>query len=427
MPFVVDINTRETETLDMPLQAINFFSQIKLNLKYDALASTFQFDYLFDANSDVHLEVAGITHYHEAHVYWQPTKGGPKQRILTGLVVSQNFIDAPVPELLSIGGYSKPGLLDDCDIPLSIPLESNGMKLNEIIQRICNAFLLKLKIETNRAFGVVLEPKKVTSSGGNKAEEDKELAAYLAANGIVNEPGRKSKKDLVEGEVEKTTSKTSENAASYIKRLCLAKNIILSHNEYGDVVVNTANTEGAPVLVLDADDSPKQGYQRMNLNVDGQNMFRFYSVVRQADDEGGNESNTTIRNPLSPVAGVPRFKVETQSSGSDITVVQAAENMLSKSLKSFVLTINIVAETASANLILPNNPIHIKNKKLNLFKMTKWFVESVEITQTPESTTQVLTCVLPWVYNYYSKGLDASKPAGPYNVFIEAGKNAPGQ
>ncbi len=426
MGFVVDINTRESTTLDTTLQAINFFSQIKLHLKYDALASTFQFDYLFDADSPVHLEVAGITHYHEAHIYWQPANAGPKQRVLTGLVVSQNFIDAPVPELLSIGGYSKPGLLDDCDIPLSIPLESNGLKLNDIIQRICNAFLLKFKVETPKAFGIVVESQKVTGSKSGK-EQDKELEAYLAANGVVKDPGKKSKKELVEGEVKKTTSKTSENAASYIKKLCLQKNIILSHNEFGDVVVNTANTEGDPVLILDADTSPKQGYQRMNLNVDGQSMFRFYSVVRQADDEGGNESNATIRNSLSPVAGVPRFKVETQSSGSDITVDQAAENMLSKSLKCFVLTINIVSETASTELILPDNTLHVKNKKLNLFKMTKWFIESVEVTQTPESTLQVLTCVLPWVYNYYSKGLDPAKPAGPYNVFIEHGKNAPGQ
>ena len=165
----------------------------------------------------------------------------------------------------------------------------------------------------------------------------------------------------------------------------------------------------------------------MNLNVDGQSMFRFYSVVRQADDENGNESSITIKNPLSPVAGVPRFKVETQSSGSDVTVSEAVRNALSKSLKCFVLTINIVTETATTELILPDCTVHVKNKKLNLFKMTKWFVESVEVTQTPESTLQVLTCVLPWVYNYYSKGLDPTKPAGPYNVFIEHGKNAPGQ
>ncbi len=380
MPFIVDINTRETSTLDTALQAINFFSQIKLNLKYDALSSAFQFDYLFDASRADHLEVAGITHYHEAHVYWQSSNGGPKQRVLTGLVCNQNFVDAPAPELLSIGGYSKPGLLEDCDIPVDIPLESNGLKLSAIIQRICDAFLLKLVVIAPRAGEIIIQ----------------------------KPPQEKNADDRAEGDVKKTTSKTSENAASYMKKLCLQKNVVLTHSAMGELVVKTANTEGSPVLILDADESPKQGYQRMNLNVDGNSMFRFYSVVRQADDEGGNESSITIKNPLSPVAGVPRFKVETQSSGSD-------------------LTISIVTETASAQLILPDNTIHIKNKKLNLFKLTKWFIETVEVTQTPESTTQVLTCVLPWVYNYYSKGLDTSKPAGPYNVFIEHGKNAPGQ
>jgi len=400
MPFVVDINTRETSTLDTALQAINFFSQIKLVLKYDALASTFQFDYLFDANRFDHLEVAGITHYHEAHVYWQSSNPSiPKQRILTGLVTSQNFIDAPVPELLSIGGYSKPGLLDDCDIPVEIPLESNGLKLSDIIKRICNAFLLKLVIKTPRAGEIIIQ----------------------------KPPQEKNEDERAEGDVKKSTSKTSENAASYIKKLCLQKNVVLTHDEMGNVVVKTANTEGEPVLIFDADSNPQQGYQRMNLNTDGTSMFRFYSVVRQSDDEGGNESSITIKNPLSPVAGVPRYKVETQSSGDDITIGEAARNALSKSLKAFPLTISIVTETASTVLILPDNTIHVKNKKLNLFKMTKWFIESVEVTQTPESTTQVLTCVLPWVYNYYSKGLDTNKPAGPYNVFIEHGKNAPGQ
>ncbi len=427
MPFIVDINTRESETLEKPLQAVNFFSQIKLNLKYDSLASSFQFDYLFDANNSIHLEVAGITHFHEARVYWRETGSEVKQKVLTGLVLSQNFIDAPVPELLSIGGHAKPGELDKSDIPVSIPLESSGLALSSIISRICSAFNLKFKVETSLANGAVVDPAKKTKS---KKDEGKELAKYLLANGVLKDPGTKSKKELLDGEIKKTTSKSSENAGSYIKRLCLQKNIILSHNAEGDVVVNTANTDGPPVLIFDADENPEQGYSRMNLNTDGESMFRFYTVVRQADDEGGNESTATLKNPFCPVAAVPSFKVEIQTSGSDVTVNEACQNALSKSLKSIVLTVEIVAETASSKLILPNNPIFIKNKKLNLLKMEKFFIESVEVTQNPESTKQVLTCVLPWVYNYFSPGLNpppSGPKNGPYNVFIRPGKNAPGQ
>ena len=223
MPFVVEINTRETETLNKPIQAINFFTNIKLSLKYDSVASDFQFDYLFDPNNQDSLEIAGITHFHEAIVSFQKTGSNARQKILTGFVMNQNFVDSPTPELLSIGGYSKPGLLEKSDIPTSIPLQSDGLKLSDIIRRIASAFNLEFVIKARRAGEIVVTPSE-----------------------------QKTEQSRADGEIPKTTSKTSENAAAYLKTLCLQKNIVLTHDESGRLVVKTANTEGQPVLIFDA-------------------------------------------------------------------------------------------------------------------------------------------------------------------------------
>lgn len=404
MPFVIEINTRESSRFEKPKQLVNFFTLVDVNLKYDSLVSDFKFEYLYDSSNVDHTEIAGVSHYHEAIISYD-YKDGSREKLLTGFVLSQNFVDSPVPEVLSIGGYSKPGLLEDCDIPVTIPHESDGLKLVDIITRVANAFNLRFVIKSARANETVK----------NTKEADR------LSNGGESEPDTSGKAN---SEVPKSTADVSENAKNYLASLCLQKNLLLTHDADGRLVIKTANTEGPAVLTFDADRYPSFGYEKMNLNYNGQSMYSDITIVRQADDEDGNSSSFTITNPLCPVRAVPRPKVETQSSGDDITVEEAAKAALSKCLKSIILTIEIMSETANTRIVKPDNAILVKNKKLSLFKMTKFFIESVRIVETAEHTRQTLVCVLPWVHNYNAKGY-GKKSGGPYNIFVEPGSNYP--
>ena len=50
-------------------------------------------------------------------------------------------------------------------------------------------------------------------------------------------------------------------------------------------------------------------------------------------------------------------------------------------------------------IIRPNKIITVQNPKLYLFKKTRFFIESVELTGNEKQTSAVLTCFLPEVYD----------------------------
>lgn len=392
MPVELQINTRESDT-GSAIRTVNFFNSVKINLKYDCVASTFAFDMYFDPNNKEHAEIVGISHYHEAILKYVHDNG-KKQLLITGYILSQNLPHSSKPELISIGGYSKPGLIEDCDIPTSLyPLESNGLTFRQIVNKVLSPFGGKKGIK------FVVRSDKGYSSTGYKTEEQR-----------------------VDAKIEKSTAPESKNIKSYLTDLATQKNLVLSHTPEGNLLVTTANTDSKPIFEIDIDSQESIGYVSMNLNFNGQGMHSHITVIQQANDEGGNAATFTIQNPLVPI--VYRTKVVNLTSGNDLTAKEAAINELSKELKNVNLVIVMDRATYNNTFVTPNETIVVRNRKVGLYKKTRWFIEAVEFEADTDSEKVTITCVLPWTYNYYALNQNG-KRSGPYNIFIDPHKNLP--
>jgi len=395
MPVELQINTRESDT-GTAIRTIRFFNEVKLSMKYDSVASTFSFVMYYDPANKEHAEIAGVSHYHEAIIKYAHTEG-EKELLLTGYILSQLFKSSSKKEPLAIGGYSKAGLLEDCDVPPELyPLESNGLTFRQIVNKVISKFGgkkgIKFIVENNR------------STRG------------------ISDSAFKTETERVDASIPKSTAPESRNIKAYLTELATQKNIILSHNPEGNLVVSTANTDGTPILDIDADSSPSVGFVGMTLNYNGQAIHSHITVVRQADDEGGNSAKHTIANPLCPI--VYRPKVVQLTSGDDISITEAATHEVSKELKNINLTIELDRAVINGKFIRPNNTISVKNRDIYLYNKTRWFIESVEYTQSAQKESVILTCALPWVYNYYATNPNGKK-SGPYNIFIDPHKNLP--
>lgn len=341
------------------IRNIQFFNNFSLELKHDAVASAFGFSLYFDPINADHRELACVSHFHEATVEHNGEK------LVSGYILSQGFQSSPTSELMTIAGYSKAGVLEDCEIPVSVyPLQSDGMNLREIAQKFIKPFGLKMLID----------------------------------------PAVKAKMEI---NYATTTAKESQTVKGYLTELATQRNIIISHDVDGNLLFTEANAKEQPIAHFE------EGIMgaSMNLVFSGQGLHSDITVMKQADSEGGNAGEHTIKNPYVPIVYRPRTIV--QNSGDDISTKDAAKNALAAELKNIKLTINIDRWDVNGKLIKPNHIISVKAPHLYLFKKCNWFIESVTYSGTPEAMTASLSCVLPEVYN----------GTYPKNVFVDAHKN----
>lgn len=328
---------------------ITFFNNFTLSLKYDSVGSAFSFSFYFNPDNPEHKEVMCIGHYHLCTV----THNG--ETLLTGYILSQDFGDSPVPEMVSISGYSLPGVLEDCEIPTKLyPLQSDGISLKNIAEKLIQPFGLKLVVDSSVA-------------------------------------------SLVNSTFKTSTASESQTVKAYLSELASQKNVVISHDEYGNLLFTKAKTRMQPVIDFNVPNGGIPGTS-MKLNYNGQAMHSHITLQKQADTEGGNASEYTIRNPF-VIGSVYRPKTTSQNSGDDNDTEKAAKTALAAELKNIKLTITTDRWLIDEKIIKPNNTITVINPQVYLYNKSTWFIESIEYKGDEKINTATLNCVLPCVYD----------------------------
>lgn len=324
---------------------VEFFNNFTLDLKYDSVASSFGFNFLYDPNNREHVELAVIGHYHIGRLEHNG------ELLITGFILSTGFSDQPIQQPAKFSGYSLPGVLHDSNIPTSLyPLQFDGLSLKEIAQRLVAPF----------DFGITIDPE-VSS--------------------------------LMDKTFDVSTANEKQSIKQYLAELASQKNIILSHDNLGNLLFTRAKANSKPILNFDGGIP----FTDMTLQFNGQAMHSDITVIKQANSDGGNAGESTIKNPYVPFVFRPKTIV--QNSGDDNDTEFTAKMALAQELKNFKLTIVTDRWEVDGKVIKPNSIISVTNPRISLFTKTDWFIESVKLVGDEKKTVATLTCVLPEVYN----------------------------
>lgn len=331
------------------------FNNFSVTLKYDSIGSTFSFNVLFDEKNKAQAEFLSACQFNDCTIEHNG------KLLITGTLLAHSFKRAAQKELVQIAGYSKPGVFEDCEIPTSLyPLQTDGLTLKQIIERLIKPFDIKLVVKDN-VNGDIL--KETVTQKADKA-------------------------------IKKTTASESQNIKSYMTELTKQRHIILTHDNKGNLVLTEARTDLEPIFHI------QDGIigTEINVSISGQSMHSEITVIKQADSDGGNSAQYTIKNPYCTTKFRP--KVVKIDSGDDLTIEQAAINALAEELKESVkLVITTDRWEVKENMILPNNVITVLSPSNWIYETTTFFIEEVTLTGDEKKTTAVLTCVLPEVYN----------------------------
>jgi prophage tail gpP-like protein len=348
-------------------RTVKFFENFNINLKYDSLASDFTFRYFFDPNNIEHKEFSCIGHYHIV------TLKHNGETILTGQILSTAFNHSSKKELAAIGGYSLPGVLEDCEIsppkvdpsaPIVSPYQFDLLTFRQIVAQLISPYGLSM----------VVDP-------------------------IV--------RSRMDEQFEESNAQVSQNIKSFICELAAQKNIVVSHNQYGQLVFTQLSTAQKPIATFDG----SIPVTSMSLAFNGQRMHSHIKVIGQSDLDDINATENEIRNPY-VINSVYRPRVIVQSSkNTTLDVVQAAKNIRAQELKGLSLVIKLDRWTLNDKIIRPGQVISVINPEIYLYKKSNWVIEEVLLEGDASRYEATLHCVVPETYNgaepqYLFKGIN---------------------
>lgn len=337
-----------------------WFNDFTVELNYSTVASKFSFMALFESANTEHRMLFKPFSYHDIEVYYAGNK------ILTGTILNQEFTTSSTKSLVKVEGYSKCGVLEDCNLPKeAYPLSFDGLTYIEAFEKVVSFFDIKIT-----------------------TEQEAKLELLKIADKI--EIGE------------------SETVADFITKICLDKGLIVTHNVSGEIVITKLKVENQPIQTF-YDNEPTLS---MKLAISGQSIYsKVYSLKEQGlDVEAVSEFdiNKTIDNfGGGSVEDLVSFVKRNRSITYKVQNGSVEDLPKSNRKKIGSMIKNAVKLTIEANTVLfnngtifrPNNVIKVKSKDCYLFKETEFFIDSVVLKQGISADTATLTCVSLMSYN----------------------------
>lgn len=350
-------------------KSIKYYNGISVTLRYDSVADTFGMNLLFEPSDSAHRKLFLPGSYNLVTLEYN------NEVVMSGVMLSQSMESAgdPPKYLMQVGGYSRTGVLEDCQMAPTASNQSQNKSLLQMAEALLTPFGLKVVAD-----------------------------------------------DVVKSECEQVYFSEiidpDQTIKDFLTKLAVQKNIVLSHTVNGDLLFTRADTTKKPIF----DFNPSYPAICKKLIFNGQAMHDTIYAQGQANADN-NASDASIKNPyvqkklnwmqtaFNSTVGVGdvsyssgyRPKVSLQTAGNDNDTPLTARQLLAQELKEIRVEIKIYGWTLNGKVIRPNNIITIIDPELFLYQKTRWFIESVTFSLEKENFAEVstLTCVLPECYN----------------------------
>jgi len=267
------------------------------------------------------------------------------QLLLSGIIISQQQKLSSTSELFSVSGYSKAGILEDCNLPKELyPLQNNNLSLKEISDKILSFYDIEFSYTEN-------------------------VAIDFTKN------------------YNQTTIKIDETIKQYLDRLATQRNIILTNTRHGDLLFTRFNSDDL-YTELEIEEG-RTGFISAELTVNGQEMYAETTILKQAG-ENPDSGQYTIKNPYA--ADTQRTKTKILRNGNIFDVKNAALSELHNQLRHIKIRIEVTEYAATGSIV------EFKAASLGIKDWVYLFVEQVKIVGTAKNIKYELICVPLDVY-----------------------------
>lgn len=349
-------------TITIDGKIISYFTAGSVNLKLDSIASTFEFATRFEAQNKDHQEIFMPLQYKEVKIY-----NTANRLVFTGTILNHRFKSTQGRELLIISGYSKCGILEDVTIPPKhYPLESNNSSLEDIAKKFCGIFGIKVLI----------------SDQAKSIDQKNKKEKKIFFSGKSTYDSLKAKAKIIFG---KTSAEPTQTIKDYLSQLAGQKNIILSHNENGDVLFFQPDYNQKPRYSF-----TKGNTLSMNADYNGQALHSEINIVRQPSDE--NDGVSTVDRAVNTLVQKYRPTTKILSSGEDTQTKEAAKNELANELRAIEVTVEV---QGLLDEIYPGEIVNVHNHWIYSYAYNRFMVNSIVLKFDEKSDTTTLNLLVP--------------------------------
>jgi prophage tail gpP-like protein len=329
-------------------EQFEFFQSASLTFRYNSVGSSFKLKGFFDQGNQE------IRRLFRPLQFRRIVIKDDDRTVLTGTVINTSFTATKTEELATLTGYSLPGVLEDCQIPVSsYPLQFDNLSIKQIAEQLIQPFGIRLVVDD------------LASEGANEV-------------------------------ITRVTANDGQSIQDFISKTCSQKNLILSHDVRGRLVITRARTSGQIQTFFDA----QTPVTKLDSVFNGRGLHSDITVFKQTSIQGGNAAEESIENPF-----VSSFRptTRTQTTGTENDTQQAARNVLAEELRNINVTITTDRwywlNGERLEIMQPNRVVGVRSERAYLFGVQRWFVEEVTLNSDPSKQTGIVKLVLPEVYN----------------------------
>jgi len=348
----------------------NHFSNLSVKFNLDTFASVFSFEARFDPLNVEHQKIFRPLTYPKIEIFSDDT-----DLLLTGNIVNNGFFSSKTPQLVSISGYTKSGILEDVTLP---PKFYNFQQKNKTLFETAAEFADDALDNIGIDLGVDYSLEKNNQS---LAEISTELLGLFGISQVI-ETNVANKMNLV---YEKAVAQPTQSVASFLTQLASQRNIIIGHTKTGSLYYFKAFIGSKPVKCYDT-----TNVLSSKMQINGRAFHSEITVRRQPSDE--NEGVSTLDSVRNPNVRQIRSVCKVLSSGVDTSTLEAAENVLAAELRGIQLALELPKIDTS---ILCGQIIEFINPELFIYKKQKFVINEIIYNENSGADTMTINCLTP--------------------------------
>jgi len=316
------------------------FNNFKISLKFDAVASTFSFDFVYEPDNGQHAAILNLGAYPEVEVVYR------KETLVKGVVVNSKISIESEPSVATAEGYTYTGVLEDCNLPLDLfPLDYNSQSLQDIAKKVAGAFDLQVEVDSTA-----------------KAQAQKPF--------------------------EKVEASETETAKSFLANLAAQRNCILSHTPEGGLFITNAKAASEPAFVLNTQNIATA----LSFDFNGQDLNSPIHVLGQQSATNSNARQATVKNPI-----VKSYRPTTkkQTSGTDKDTEEIAIEARAAQLQNISFNVETDRLAIEGNILKPNKTFKLRTNNNILQPEIVLFIKEVELSGSNEPEGASIAAVMP--------------------------------
>jgi prophage tail gpP-like protein/phage tail protein X len=319
-------------------ERFRFWDSVTITLSMDAL-DAIEFSAPFEIDNAKFREIFRPLSFQDLSI----TVGG--RLLFTGTMLTPKPATDPESRTVSVTGYSKPGVLNDCTMPASsFPLEFNGLGLKEIAATVCAPFGLSVTFAADQ--GAIFER-------------------------VAIEPGAK--------------------VLQFLAGLARQRNLVISSTFAGGLLFQQSVNTGQPVARLEEGVSPLTS---VTPQYKEQEYYSHVTGIQPATLGIGGSQFTVSNSRLKGVIRPFTFAADDTLGADAKGAVEAKTGRMFASVVSYSISVAGWRDP-QGDLWVPNRTIKLLAPGAMIYNEYEFVIRSVNLIKTSDSESATMVLVLP--------------------------------